>query len=40
MIASSGFLDILVLAATLAASIAPLILIGLFIHDAIRGRIW
>ena len=40
MTASVGFLEVLVTAATLAASVAPVVLVVLWIRDARGGKIW
>lgn len=38
--ASVEVLRVLVLGATVATSLAPILLLGLFVRDAARGRLW
>lgn len=40
MIASIGFLEVLVTVATIVATAAPVILVVLWIRDARGGRLW
>lgn len=40
MMASTTFLSLLVGSATLLSVLTPIILIGLWIHDLIKGRLW
>lgn len=40
MTASVGFLSVLVTAATVVASLAPLVLVGLWLRDRRQGKLW
>lgn len=40
MTASTEMLRVLVLAATVATTLAPLLLVALFVRDYKRGRLW
>ena len=40
MTASVGFLTVLVTAATVVATFAPVVLVALFVRDARRGELW
>lgn len=40
MTASVGFLTVLVTGATVVATLAPVVLLVLWIRDARRGRLW
>jgi hypothetical protein len=40
MTASVGFLQVLVTVATVAASVAPVVLVALWIRDLRGGKIW
>lgn len=40
MTASIGFLEVLVTAATVLASLAPVVLLVLWWNDARKGRLW
>ena len=40
MIASIGFLEVLVTGATTVATASPIVLLGLWVRDALRGDLW
>ncbi|MEJ2593120.1 MAG: hypothetical protein P8178_17335 [Candidatus Thiodiazotropha sp.] len=40
MMASTTFLSLLVGGATVLAALTPIILIALWIHDLLKGRLW
>ncbi len=40
MTAGVGFLSVLVTVATVVTTVAPIVLVALWVHDARRGRLW